>query len=195
MGAFSWGQLQIKLLLFSIVLFCASPLRAENLHLIDQAPNGFAIYRSGSPTIEDFREWCRLGISEVMVLSGNQGVFEDQYAPECPRIKVIYEEHQRPQVPVTESFLRHFISWVEDARVKGKRILFRCNCGCHRTGRLAAFYEMHYMKVSYADAIEHMMAIGREMQNYPYLPAQVKAMDDFGSGRACSTEPEACVLK
>ena len=46
---------------------------AENLHEIESDVQGFAIYRSGKPNGSDMAEYCELGITEMMVLSGNAG--------------------------------------------------------------------------------------------------------------------------
>jgi hypothetical protein len=109
-----------------------------NLHLLDQRNNGFAIYRSGSPSTQDFQHWCELGISEVTVLAGDADSFEGKFASECPALRVVFNEKQSASTPLSISFLQFFDQWVTQAQDQGNKALFRCDCGCHRAGRLAA---------------------------------------------------------
>ena len=161
-----------------------------NLHLIDQAANGFAIYRSGAPDQGAFKEWCRLGVSEVMVLSGNAGAYEEAWGADCPDLQVVYNEEQDASTPLTVGFLRSFDQWVTHAQAQGKKILFRCDCGCHRTGRLAAYYEMKYMGYSEAAAEQDMLEYGKDMDGYPELFAQVQALAEYLQGQPCSQGSE-----
>lgn len=152
----------------------ASHAQADNLRLIDSRPGGFAIYRSGSPSAADFKHWCKIGIQEIYVLSGNAAVLEDKYAPLCPSIKVLASEAQDTDRPLDDRALGLFDKWVQDAMAKNKKVLFRCNCGCHRTGRLAAYYQMKYQHLTADDAISIMNSYGKFMMFHPELAPQVR---------------------
>jgi hypothetical protein len=164
-----------------------------NLHLVDQFDNGFQIYRSGSPARGDFQQWCRLGISEVMVVSGDAGSYERKFSSECPALQVVFDEKQSSSEPLSAGFLQIFDRWVAQAQAQGKRILFRCDCGCHRTGRLAAYYEMKYMGYPRSEAEQDMLRFGKEMDQYPGLLLQVQALEDYIQDRPCSQDAEYCV--
>ena len=153
------------------------PAMADNLHLIDSHPSGYAIYRSGSPTRADFKHWCRIGIQEVYVISGNADRIEDRYASLCPSMKIIANEAQDVEVLPDARALELFDAWVADAMTNHKKILFRCNCGCHRTGRLAAYYQMKYQNLTADDAIALMNAYGKMMMFHPELPKQVRDLE------------------
>ncbi len=178
-----------------VLLWFFSPSMAvsTNLFLIEEDSNGFAIYRSGKPDRDDMAEYCALGIEEMMVLSGNAEDHEFKFSDECPTLTVVYNQKQDERVPVTESFLEEFDLWVMRAKAEGRKIAFRCNCGCHRTGRLAGYYQMKYRGLSYDEAMELMMERGKWMFLYPGLKKQLKAMEDSVMGRPCSTESKYCV--
>ena len=159
------------------LLLATSPAFADNLHLVDSRPGGFAIYRSGAPSADDFKQWCKLGIEEVYVLSGNGDIYEDQYAKLCPRIKVLANEAHDVDLIPNDRVLALFDGWVQDAMAKNKKILFRCNCGCHRTGRMAAYYQMKYQHLTADDAIALMNAHGSFMMFHPQLPQQVRELE------------------
>ena len=198
-------QLFLTVLVCSAFLSCGgggggsgdklSPADADsgNLHLIDQQPNGFAVYRSGAPSQENFEQWCALGVSEVMVLSGNAGAYEEKFQNLCPTLRVVYDEEQESSEPLSASFLRTFDSWVESAQNTGQTILFRCNCGCHRTGRLAGYYEMKYLGASYDQASAHLVQYGTDMDSHQFLFPQLQGLQDYIKGRPCGVEAEYCV--
>lgn len=170
------------------LLFVVFPLvdaHAGNLHLLDYRDNGFMLFRSGIPSENDFKEWCDLGITEVMVLSGDAFEREEVLQHHCPKIKVIYDQRQVHREPLTAPFLKTFDEWVEEGQRKGKKLLFRCHCGCHRTGRLAAYYEMKYLNLPFRTATEHLSRYGGNMKNYGYLIRQIEALEDYGKGLPC----------
>lgn len=177
-----------------ILLTSSSLCWGENLHLIDSLPNGFALYRSGMPTQEDFNDWCKLGITQVWVLSGNAEKYEGAYKESCPKLKVGLNILQDERVPLTRAFLRQFDDWIENARLKGRKVLFRCDCGCHRTGRLAAYYEMKYLKTTPEHAIDHMITLGKDMEDRKFLDNQVLGLRDVIENRACTVSPEHCPI-
>jgi hypothetical protein len=166
----------------------------NNLHLIDNdETTGFALYRTSAPDAGDMRRFCKLGITEMMVLSGTAAKHEIRHAKECPTLKVIYNVAQSTKVPVSRGFLNAFDDWVKDAQVQGKKIAFRCECGCHRTGRLAAYYQMKYQGLTLADAKAIMSRHGQWMLFFPHIYKQVNALSDFIYGRVCSTKRKYCV--
>lgn len=152
--------------------------RADNLYLIDSRPGGYALYRSGKPSADDFKHWCKLGIQEVYVLSGNADAIEDKFTSLCPSIKVLANEAHDVDILPDERALALFDKWVQDAMSSNKKILFRCNCGCHRTGRMAAYYQMKYQHLTSDDAITLMNARGKLMMFHPKLPEQVRALEE-----------------
>ncbi|MBI3535623.1 MAG: dual specificity protein phosphatase family protein [Deltaproteobacteria bacterium] len=184
----------------SLVLFGFAPAppksvyKGNNLQLIEEdKATGFAIFRSGEPEEEDLAEFCRLGIQEIMVLSGNAEDVEWKYKDQCPALKVIYNTKQDSTVPLNKKFLSDFDAWVTDAKVQGKKIAFRCECGCHRTGRLAGYYQMKYQSLTYKDASVVMTGRGKYMDQKPWLYEQLKALEDYIYQRPCSVEKKYCV--
>lgn len=160
---------------------------AKNLHLVDaDRSTGFALYRSGAPTEEDVRKFCRLGIQEIYVLSGNAKDFEVLYHESCPTLEVVYDEKQSVGSPLTAKFLDEFDGRIAAAQKEGRKIAFRCNCGCHRTGRLAAYYNMKYRGFSIRDALDDMRQHGKFMWWYMRkLKPQVVALSDFINHEKC----------
>lgn len=179
-----------------VVLFAppvAEQASAGNLHLIDSLPNGFAIYRSGKPDRDDMAEYCELGITEIAVLAGNAKDAEFKYRDACPTLEVVYDEKQEAGKPVSEAFIEWFDSWVQSARSEGKKIAFRCNCGCHRTGRLAAYYQMKYQNLTVEDALLVMYGHGRYWSRNRGIEPQVRALADYLNGVPCSQTPKWCL--
>jgi len=170
------------------------PAFGKNLHLIDQLSNGFKLYRSGEPSEADLREYERLGIKELAVLSGDANSYEKKNMAMVPGLTVVYDQKQDADVPVTMSFLKWFDQWVEDARSKGKAIAFRCQCGCHRTGRLAAYYQMKYQNLTMDDAWVLLDEYGKNMWLHGNLKKQITSLKDYIHGRPCSQEPKHCVI-
>src|SRR5687768_13211382 len=108
----------LKIILFAAILFTIPELKAGNLQLIEESPiNDFAIYRTGKPDAKDMAEFCRLGISEIMVLSGDAAEAEVKYASSCPSLKVIYNIKQDADVPVSAQFLSDFDKWVLKSQI------------------------------------------------------------------------------
>ncbi|MBC7387144.1 MAG: dual specificity protein phosphatase family protein [Cryobacterium sp.] len=186
----------LKFRVFLLLVFATAPglALANNLHLIDEdSQTGYQIYRSGKPSRADFKEICNAGITRMIVLSGDADKVENKYAADCPKLEVIYNNRQSVKTPLTSTFLHQFDEWVRDAHEKGIKIAFRCDCGCHRTGRLAAYYNMKYKSMDAETAIRDMKKLGKFMIFYPSLPPQVRALKDFMDGKSCSQESERCV--
>lgn len=129
----------------------------------------FQIYRTGTPTPTELESMiCDQGITEMLVLSDTSHVEKDFNAGGGAKrcggkkitLKYFPDEKMEPQnvrkKALDVNFLKGFEKWVEEAQKDGKKIAFRCNCGCHRTGRLAAFYEMKYLGKTPKQAMENM---------------------------------------
>ncbi len=181
------------LLFLALYLSLAFAAEPNNLHLIQKTPNGYALYRASKPYAEDMKTFCKLGITEMMVLSGSAEEHEFKYQRFCPTLKVIYNVAQDARTPLQAGFLNSFDKWVQSSQAAGKKIAFRCECGCHRTGRLAAYYEMKYKGLTLDQALSNMNRLGRYMHVFPELPFQVKSMQDFMRERPCSVDKKYCV--
>ncbi len=178
---------------FFMLLLFSSCLFANNLQLIASESNGFALYRSGKPKAKDMKEFCDKNIEEMMVLSGTADDHEFKYQEHCPTLEVTFNKSTNARIPLTSSFLKDFDNWVDEAREKGKKIVFRCECGCHRTGRLAAYFQMKYQGLSSKDAIIIMKKHGKHMWLHPQLPAQVRSLESFIKNQPCTEEQKHCV--
>jgi protein-tyrosine phosphatase len=183
--------ISISLVLLPLSLFQAF---GKNLHLIEELPNGFKIYRSGEPSKAGLKEYERLGIQEMAVLSGDADRHEKKYTDLAPGLTVVYDYKQDADIPLTVSFLEWFGQWVEDARASGKIIAFRCQCGCHRTGRLAAYYQMKYQNLTVDDAWVLLDKYGRNMWLHRNLKHQIRALKDYINKQPCSEDPKHCVI-
>jgi hypothetical protein len=175
----------------------------NNLHQVDGAtPDGqpgYRLYRSGMPDKETFAKWCQAyKIERVIVMSGDAKTHELAYQAQgvCPNVKVIYNVEQKVEEPVTVEFLTWFDEQVAAAKRDGVGLLFRCQTGSHRTGRLAAYYQMKYQGLSSKEAIAVMNHLGMMMPVFDaWLVPQVRALEDYLKGRPCSQRANACVQK
>jgi hypothetical protein len=183
----------MKLFILLSLFFISSSLYAQNLKLIDRSEDGFAIYRLGAPSEDEVRELCDLGVEQIAVLSGNADSYEFKFVDQCPGLKVVYNTKQKAKFPLEKSFLKWFDSWVEESKRLGRKIAFRCNCGCHRTGRLAAYYQMKYQGLTATDAKIIMKKHGKYMVLFPFLNGQVDALENFIAGVDCNKGPRYCV--
>ncbi len=173
----------------------SNPNAVNNLHLIEENPEtGFAIYRLGEPDASDIRGLCALGISEIVVLAGTALEHERTYQEECPGLEVIYNVEDDLS-PLNDQWLNYFDHWIQRARESGRKIAFRCTCGCHRTGRLAAYYQMKYRGLSTKDAWDLSLSRGFVMEAVDYfsgLQQQIIALHEYIHDVPCSQE-EHCV--
>lgn len=166
----------------------------NNIHLIDKNEDtGFALYRTSRPSQSDMKMFCELGIQEMLVLSGTADNREWRFQSACPELEVVANIPQTTSTPVDVSFLEFFDQWVQEAQAEGKIIAFRCECGCHRTGRLAAYYQMKYQGKSLAEARKIMTQQGKFMWLFPNIYQQVNAIHDHLNGQPCSTRERFCV--
>jgi hypothetical protein len=101
------------------------------------------------------------------------------------KLKVVYNQKQSAKQPLSKSFLEFFDNWVAEAKRENKKILFRCVCGCHRAGRLAAYYEIKYLGASFEKALINFYRYGRQMEKYDDLLTQILALADYGAGQPC----------
>ncbi len=196
------------IILYTIGLITVLPLKAfseepdftnidnMNLHMIDSdADTGFALYRSGRPGMlfddspekikSDIKHICDMGITEVMVMSGDADVRETLYKDVCPQMKVVYNNKQTTFKSLNSIFLISFDKWVTSAKKSGKKILFRCRSGMHRTGRLSAYYQMKYMGYTVQKARDVMFDKGTYMYAFPHLYSQVEGLKLYIDNKPC----------
>lgn len=159
---------------------------------IDSA-GSYGIYRSGQPEESEVRNWCKLGIRQVFALNGKADRYATVLKETCPEAQIVYNVDQNADAPTDAAFLQLFDAAVAKARLDGTKILFHCSCGCHRTGRLAAYYRMKFNGWTAEAAIDEMLNTGHNMDDHSTLPAQVRSMEDWINGRACSQEPANCL--
>jgi protein-tyrosine phosphatase len=175
----------------------SNPLGINNLHLIDENPaTGFAIYRLGEPDADDVRGLCELGITEIVVLAGTALEHEIAYRDQCPELEVIYN-HEDDLSPLSAQWLESFDQWVARAQAEGRKVAFRCTCGCHRTGRLAAYYQMKYRGLTAKDAWDLAQSRGYAMDAVDYFSAlqqQIIALEEYIKSQPC-TQEEYCVVQ
>ena len=184
----------LRLLMVAALALGALPANARNLQLVDEDPaSGFALYRSGKPNADDLREMCDKHVTAMLVLSGDAAECEGRFGDVCPTLVVVKEVNQSDKVALSVQFLQWFDAWVLEAKRTGKKIAFRCDCGCHRTGRLAAYYQMKYLHVSVKEAKADMRKYGHLMAFHGWLQPQVDALADYIAGRPCSTPQRYCV--
>lgn len=119
---------------------------------VDQKENGYKLFRMGAPSKRGARRIKEQGIKKIIVLSGDSAIFERKHfnKNECPEI--VIEENQSSKVPLTDEFLDRFDAEIAKAKKNGEAIAIRCQIGCHRTGRLAFYYEVRYMGRSFDEA-------------------------------------------
>lgn len=169
---------------------CGNLNRLESL---DEKENGFAFYRSGQPTDKDLDAWCDMGVQRIFALNGMAAAYAAQLVEKCPSARVVFNKLQDPDVGLTKEFIAEFDRSVQEAMALGEKVLIHCYCGCHRTGRLAAYYRMKYQGWTAEQAIEEMLRVGTNMGNHPSLPAQVRAMEDHIKKRACKQDAVNCL--
>lgn len=187
-------KMKFAFVLFGAVVLGSSCGGGNNpMTVVDRGENGFALYRSGQPEPEALKQWCDAGVKTVFALNGRANEYKEALEKACPGVKIIYDVAQDPGNAVDRTFLELFDQELSRAKAAGYGVLFHCSCGCHRTGRLAAYYRMKYNAWTPERAIEEMNDIGRDMDNHPSLPAQVNALYDFLQERTCTQPASSCV--
>lgn len=161
---------------------------------IDADPaSGFAIYRSGLLSAGELAQLCRAGVEEMVVMDGAATDRECRLREKvCPQLRVRYNFRQDARVPVSKDFLRAFDGWVDESRVQGRRVAFRCRHGWHRAGRLAAYYRMRFQSWTVEQATREMLQRGQMMSSFPELPPQLEALKEIIDGQVCSRGPLFC---
>jgi protein-tyrosine phosphatase len=207
MKILSRSLLLIAVLLFGIYCFISwpdaridrgrYPSEINNLHLIDEDPaTGFAIYRLGEPDSDGVQALCDLGVSEIAVLAGTAMEHEVANVKRCPTLEIVYN-HEDDLSPLSAQWLEAFDAWVARAKAEGRKVAFRCTCGCHRTGRLAAYYQMRHRGLQAQDAWHLALARGSIMHAVDYfssLQEQILALEEHILGVPC-TQGEFCVVE
>lgn len=170
---------------------------AKNMHVIDQNASGFSVVRTGKPSQKDFRKLCAMGVRRMIVMSGNGSIERGYAAKECPGFEVIYDQKQSTLVPLSEDFLNFFDAEVEKAKQGNYGVAFRCNCGCHRTGRLAAYYRMKHegmsAKAALYDQRKKATFLIPKLLYRKTLKYQIRALKDYIDGRGCQQRSKYCV--
>ncbi len=189
-----------KLIAFlSLFLVLCSTAFAKNMYVVDRQEN-FNLVRSGLPTYTDFQKFCTLGVRRMIVMSGN-GSIESTYAKtpwskkNCAGFKVIYNHKQSSKIPLSVEFLNFFDKEVATAQKTGVGLGFRCNCGCHRTGRLAAYYRMKYMEKSPENSLANQRRTSgvAALIHFTAMKHQIFALNDYIRGNTCGEDEKYCV--
>ena len=126
-------------------LLLARTSGANNLECIggDCRGPGYAVYRSGNPGEDEWRAVCGPWKTDFIVLDDNHWQKrEADYRSHCPRGTVVYARSQDLFRSLDTGFLAVFDEVIARAKAEGRKILFHCKLGTHRTGRLAAYYEL-----------------------------------------------------
>jgi hypothetical protein len=162
--------------------------------LVDEDPaTGFAVFRTGRLDRSRLAKLCRSGVEEIVVMDGDAARRECRLRAEiCPGLRVRYNHAQDPRRPLSVEFLEAYDQWIEESRLAGRKIAFRCRHGWHRTGRLAAYYRLRFQDRAVADALDEMLDEGRWMRRYPELQPQVRALADRVASRTCTQPAEHC---
>ena len=172
----------------------------NNLKQVDgPAPNGqaaYRLYRSAAPSKKTFASWCQVyNIKRVIVLSGDAGSHEKLYQAQgvCPDIELVYDKLLNFSQPMDRSFLEFFDKEVARAKQDQVGLIFRCLAGSHRTGTLAAYYQMKYLNMDYNAVVKDLNNSGMLMSLFdPVEIPQVQGLDAYVHNRPCSA-PAACV--
>lgn len=180
-------------LLLLLPLVAALGCAAAPTVVAEDPEGGFAIYRSGRLGREELKKLCAEGVEEIVVLDGSAEAFECALRDSvCPGLSVRYNRAQSPDEPVSGDFLTAFDAWVEESRLAGRRISFRCRRGWHRAGRLGAWYRLRFDGASIAEALSEMHRVGRMMALHPSLDAQVEAYGRLLAGEPCVEDRGSC---
>lgn len=183
--------MRISILITIFLSFSA--FAGNNLHQIDKSDNGYSLYRSGKLSEKDLLELCQLGVTEIMVLSGDANKIEKKYQDKCPALKVIYNVEQDARGPLSQGFLSLFDRWIKESKLDGKKIAIRGKCGCYRVGRLSAYYQMRYKDKNYGDAMSLLKKRAKNLWLYPNLKHQVRALQSYFQRKPCPVKRKYCV--
>lgn len=157
--------------------------QARNLHVLDEnKATGYRLIRMGRPSAGTMQELCDYGPTKVIVLSGDGSVEKEFARNRCPKLEVIYDKKTLVKHPLTTGFLKFFDEELAKAKAGGYTLAFRCKCGCHRTGRLAGYFNIKYKKMSagaaFSDLKKHM-TFGAKFMHKRKLKKQLIAIESY----------------
>jgi len=128
-------------------LLAGASAAAGNLACIggDCRGPGFAVYRSSNPGQAEWSAVCGDWKTDFVVLNDDRWQKrEERYGKRCPNSTVVYARSQSISRGLDRDFLVFFDQIIARARAEGRKVLFHCTLGVHRTGRLAAYYELKH---------------------------------------------------
>ena len=140
-----------------LAVFAAPSAEAGNLGCIggDCRGPGFAVYRSSNPGSAEWSAVCGDWKTDFVVLNDDRWQErEERYRKYCPNGTVVYARSQSISRGLEPDFLAFFDQVIARARAEGRKVLFHCKLGVHRTGRLAAYYELKHEGWSLERALE-----------------------------------------
>lgn len=125
-----------------------------NIHRVDpgKGTEGFALYRMSAPIQKDLKSITDRKIKKIIVLSHNADDHERKIEGFPEEIEII-EVNQFTTRRLDKDFLGRFDRIISEAKKGGYAVAIRCQIGCHRTGRLAAYFEMRWLKHSAEEAL------------------------------------------
>ena len=116
---------------------------------------GFAVYRSSNPGSAEWSAVCGDWKTDFVVLNDDRWQErEERYRKYCPNGTVVYARSQSISRGLEPDFLAFFDQVIARARAEGRKVLFHCKLGIHRTGRLAAYYELKHESWSLERALD-----------------------------------------
>ena len=128
-------------------LSAAASARAGNLECLggDCKGPGYAVYRSSNPGPAEWKAVCGNWRTDFVVLNDDRWQERDErYRKQCPNASVVYAKAQATSRSLDHDFLDFFDQVIARARAENRKVLFHCKLGVHRTGRLAAYYELKH---------------------------------------------------
>jgi len=140
-----------------LAVFAAPSTQAGNLGCIggDCRGPGFAVYRSSNPGSAEWSAVCGDWKTDFVVLNDDRWQErEERYRKYCPNGTVVYARSQSISRGLEPDFLAFFDQVIARARAEGRKVLFHCKLGVHRTGRLAAYYELKHESWSLERALD-----------------------------------------
>jgi len=140
-----------------LLFLAAASATAGNLECLggECHGRGYAVYRSSDPGGGEWRAVCGEWKTDFVVLDDDRWQRrEENYRKHCPHGAVVYAGSQRTSRSLDRDFLAFFDQVIARARAEGRKVLFHCKLGVHRTGRLAAYYELKHEGWSLDRALE-----------------------------------------
>jgi hypothetical protein len=141
----------------ALAFLAAASARAGNMECLggDCHGPGYAVYRSSDPGEADWSAVCGDWKTDFVVLNDDRWQKrQERYRKHCPNGTVVYARSQTVSRGLDRDFLAFFDQVIARARAEGRKVLFHCKLGAHRTGRLAAYYELKHEGWSLDRALE-----------------------------------------